>query len=444
MSAEAALLLLQQEAGRALDPKIVDLFLEQLPAMATQAEVLEIAPARRLSLESTSDLGRPAVGFQPEGTKGSSVFDEIALAHREIYALYEVAQTMGTSLGVADTMALIASKLTNLVPFSACALFLFDEPDEMLRCRFATGTQGDEIGGMTIRAGHGLTGWVARNRRPLVNARPSADFEAAGLAATTELRSALVTPLVFNDRFIGTLAVYHATADFYTDDHRRLLDRVSEQGAAVIHNSMLFEQTQEDSLTDPLTGLPNTRYMFLHLSREFARADRMKSEVALLVMDLDNFKEINDTFGHSAGDRALREVAGVLKTAIRPYDICIRYAGDEFVVVLAGCGVEEGERKRLELQRAVEELVFEGRPGRRVPIRISVGAAVFPRDGDGYEAIMATADNRMYRDKTRRKQIRTAEAAATGTDGRTALVIPRSAPAEVSEVDLQRAGFGVL
>ena len=67
------------------------------------------------------------------------MFDDIALAHREIYALYEIAQTMGTSLGVADTMALIASKLTNLVPFSACALFLFDEPDDMLRCRFATG-----------------------------------------------------------------------------------------------------------------------------------------------------------------------------------------------------------------------------------------------------------------------------------------------------------------
>jgi diguanylate cyclase (GGDEF)-like protein len=353
---------------------------------------------------------------------------------------------MGTSLGVADTTALIASKLTNLVPFAACALFLFDEPDDMLRCRFATGAEADEIGMMAIRAGHGLAGWVARNRRSLVNARPSADFEAAGLGAGTSLRSALVTPLVFNDRFIGTLAVYHTEADFYTDDHRRLLDRVSEQASAVIHNSIVFEQTQEDSLTDPLTGLPNTRFMFLHLSRELARAERMKSEVALLVMDLDNFKEINDTFGHGAGDRALREVARVLRAAIRPYDICIRYAGDEFVVVLAGCGAEESERKRMELQRAVEDVVFEPRPGRRVPVRISVGAAVFPRDGDGYEAIMATADSRMYRDKTRRKQVETPEAAAaTGTDGRSGVVPARGAvTSDMSDVDIQRAGFGVL
>lgn len=446
MTPEAALLLLQQESGRALDPRVVDAFTEHLPEMAREAQALEAMPTRRLSLEPTSDLGRPAVGFQSEmSAKSGTVFDDIALAHREIYALYEIAQTMGTSLGVADTMALIASKLTNLVPFTSCALFLYDEPDDALLCRFATGAEAESMGAMRIRAGEGLSGWVARNRRPLVNARPSADFEAAGVAAPAWLRSALVAPLIFNDRFIGTLAVYHADADFYTDDHRRLLDRVSEQAAAVIHNSIVFEQTQEDSLTDPLTGLPNTRFMFLHLSRELARAERMRTEVALLVMDLDNFKDINDTYGHNAGDRALREVARVLRAAIRPYDICIRYAGDEFVVVLAGCGAEEAERKRVELQRAVEDVVFEPRPGRRTPIGVSVGAAVFPRDGDGYEAIMATADSRMYRDKTRRKQREPLpSAAATGTDGLARATTPRLPVTDLSEVEIQRAGFGVL
>jgi diguanylate cyclase (GGDEF)-like protein len=253
-----------------------------------------------------------------------------------------------------------------------------------------------------------------------------------------------------NERFIGTLAVYHVEPEFYTDDHRRLLDRVSEQASAVIHNSIVFEQTQEDSLTDQLTGLPNTRYMFAHLTRELARAQRMRAEVALLVMDLDDFKAINDTFGHTAGDRALREVARLLRAAIRPYDICVRYAGDEFVVVLAGCGAEEAERKRVELQRAVEAFVFEPRPGYRLPLGISAGAAIFPRDGDGYEALMATADSRMYRDKTRRKPrpaplapARPA-AAATGTDGQAGAVVHLAAPGEPTDVDIQRAGFGVL
>ena len=117
----------------------------------------------------------------------------------------------------------------------------------------------------------------------------------------------------------------------------------------------MFEQTQEDSLTNPLTGLPNTRFMFMHLTRELARAHRLKTQVSLLVMDLDNFKEINDTYGHHVGDKALREVAAVLRAGIRPYDVCVRYAGDEFIVVLSGCGSEEAEQKRCELQQAVEQ-----------------------------------------------------------------------------------------
>jgi diguanylate cyclase (GGDEF)-like protein len=169
---------------------------------------------------------------------------------------------------------------------------------------------------------------------------------------------------------------------------------------------MVFEQTQEDSLTDPLTGLPNTRFMFLHLSRELARADRLNAEVSLLVMDLDDFKEINDTFGHHIGDRALREVASVLRTAIRPYDICVRYAGDEFIVVLSGCGRDEAETKRQELQQAVDNIELEVQPDLRIPMMISAGAAVFPHDGDSYESLLAKADSRMYRDKSQRKAAR--------------------------------------
>src|SRR5688500_8796004 len=295
MSSDAAIGLLQQEAGKGLDPQVVTLFNELLPSL--QAEALQLDQnLRRPAAEEQGAQGQPATGLAPESSK-KNVFEDIALAHREIYALYEIAQAMGTSLGVSDTMALISAKLTNLVPFACAALFLYDEETESLRCRFATGTDADVIQQIAVRTGEGLTGWVARNRRPLVNARPSAEFEAAGLAKATTLQSALVAPLVFSDRFIGTLAVYSTQGDFYTDDHRRLLDRVSEQASAVIHNSIVFEQTQEDSLTDPLTGLPNTRFMFMHLTRELARAERLKAEVALLVMDLDNFKEINDNHG---------------------------------------------------------------------------------------------------------------------------------------------------
>ena len=420
ISSDAARALIQQDAGAAFDPQVVTVFshvMSQLYAEARQEESTTSKPGTR--------AGAPGVELETIGGGNAgatgSVFDDIALAHREIFALYQIAQTMGTSLGVSDTMALISSKLSNLVPFDSCALFLYSDETESLVCRFATGTDAALLRTLTLRSGQGLAGWVARQQRPLVNARPSADLEAMHRNARTALESALVCPLLFDQRLIGTLAVYYTESSFYRDDHRRLLDSVCEQAAAVIHNAILFEQTQEDSLTDPLTGLPNTRSMFMHLANELARARRLTSEVSLLVLDLNGFKDVNDHHGHHVGDNALRAIADVLRAAIRPYDICVRYAGDEFIVVLSGCGRAEAEQKRAELQDAVDRLPFEASPGIGVPLSISAGAAVFPHDGDSYESLLAAADSRVYRDKSLRKhnptrQLGTGPATADSTD----------------------------
>jgi diguanylate cyclase (GGDEF)-like protein/putative nucleotidyltransferase with HDIG domain len=399
LAMDATIGLLKQEAGKALDPNVVQAFLRLLPSLLVEAGRLGLKGDETPALSATA--GAAASGDGPV----KNVFDDIALAHREIFALYEIAQSMGTSLGLADTMTLISSKLSNLVPFSCAALFLLDETTDQLDCRFATGVDADVIRQVNVRSGSGLAGWVARNRRPVVNARPSTDLEAAGLDdLTTTLQSALACPLLVGERFIGVLATYHEEAGFYRDDHRRLLERICEQASSVIRNSLTYEQIREDSLTDTLTGLPNTRNLFTHLSRELARAQRLDTEVALLVMDLDRFKDINDTHGHHVGDRALREIARVLRETIRPYDMCVRYAGDEFVVVLSGCGAAEADQKRQELQQAVERIVFEVRPGRQIPVGISVGAAVFPHDAHSYEALLAAADSRMYKDKAARQR----------------------------------------
>ena len=194
------------------------------------------------------------------------------------------------------------------------------------------------------RSATGSPGWVARNRRTLVNADPRVTLR-GGRARRATSRSSRRSSArcTSTTRSSAAWRSTTSTPNRYTEDHRRLLERVAEQAGAVIHNSIVFEQTQEDSLTDPLTGLPNRRSMFVHLSRELARAERLKSEVALIVMDIDGFKAINDTYGHHVGDHALREVAAALQGALRPYDLCVRYAGDEFIVVLADCSREAAE-----------------------------------------------------------------------------------------------------
>lgn len=404
LSIDAAAALIQDEAGKALDPRAVETFLRILPDLRMQMEGAVMDRPRLMPAISSSE-GAPIAGTPRAAAMArASVFEDIAVAHREIYALYELAQSMGTTLGVTETMGHIASKLSRVVPFSACSLFLYSEDDDTLQCRFASGTDAELLQQLVLKNGQGLTGWVARNRRPLVNGRPSADFHVAGSVLQTTLESALVCPLISGNAVIGVLAVYHTAEAFYCDDHRRLLDRVCEQASAVIRNAIVFDQTHEASLTDPLTGLPNTRFMFRHLTRELARTHRLGAEVSILLLDLNGFKDINDTYGHHTGDRALREVSNVLRALIRPYDVCARYAGDEFVIVLAGCSRDEAENKRHELQHGVAQIVFEPAAGVRVPMSISVGAAVFPHDGDTYETLLAAADRRMYQDKSARRR----------------------------------------
>ena len=384
LSRDEALEQVKQEAGKAFDLAVVETLVRLMPQLEASA-ALEIEPAHPVRLQSRRKNSSGAVEAPQK-----NVLQDIALAHREIHALYEIAQSMGTSLGVADTMALVASKLSNLVPLKACALFLHEESGDLLRCRFATGVDAELLQTLVVQHGDGLVGWVGRNHRPLVNARPAADLEAAGVNGVTSLMSALVFPLLFDDRLIGTLAVYHTEQGCYTDDHRRLLDRVAEQAAGVINNSVVFEQTKRDSLTDPLTGQPNTRFMFVPLTRELARAERLGSEMSLLVMDLDGFKEINDCHGHHVGDRALREVARVLRngtgrttsasgTRATSSSWCSRAAAPPTPIRSAGSCSRPSEDIPFEvpgpLPEARELVRLRGVPARRRGVRVA------PRDG---------------------------------------------------------------
>ena len=404
LSRETALGLLQREAGRALDPRLVPLFAELLPSL-TETLALEQRPepvAASATQVDVSPVGGP-VG-NPEPAQIGTALENIALAHREISALYEIAQSMGTILGVADTMDLISSKLTKLVPWSSCALFLYQAETDALTCRFATGLDASRILHAELGVGRGVASAVARDRRMLMNIDPQLLFDAASIPGDTELRSAILCPLYYEDAFIGCLALSHTDPRRYAEDHRRLLEQVSEQAGAVIHNSLVFERTQEDSLTDPLTGLPNRRSLFTHLTRELSRAERLKSTVSLVILDIDGFKAVNDTYGHHVGDAALREVSVALRATLRPYDLSVRYAGDEFIVVLDDCGVEAAAARLHELQERIGQITIEVGAGQQITLGASAGAAVYPVDGTTYETLLAQADHRMYRNKAARRK----------------------------------------
>ena len=396
MPGDLAALLLRQESGKALDPNLVSVFLELLPTL----QFTDPALAAAADLDAQEVARSRYLVEHGERT----AFENIAKAHQEIYALYDIAQAIGSSLGVAD----IDVARRGQADGAGAVLVLRavrqrrdrHDPVPLRRRRGRRRDQED-------RDGRGRGAGRVGDPQPAFGGRTAGRRPTSTRPVSRATREASARPWSARwSRATASWAPWRSTTptqNFYTEEHRRLLDRISGQAASAIANSIVFEQTREASLSDALTGLPNTRYMFAHLTRELARAERQGTEVSILVLDLDDFKQINDTYGHHVGDRALREAARVLRDTIRPYDVCVRYAGDEFIIVLSGCGPEEAAAKCAELQQAVGSARFEAKPGQLARLSVSIGAAVFPGDGDTYEALLATADGRMYRDKKSRK-----------------------------------------
>lgn len=397
VSKNTAVEMLQADAGKAFDPAVVEQFTALLPTLVPPSNV---EPARGLTL---LEGGGESANTNVAAGKTSGAFAEIALANQENYTMYEIARAMGRSLSLSETMTLISSKVSALVPFSTCALFVRSS-GEMLRCRFATGLNADLLDKTSIKEGSGLSGWVARHKQPLVNGMARAEFSAAGAdSAESDLESALVCPLLVNDQVIGTIAVFHVEIGCYGEDHRRVLEEICNQAADVVHNALVFEQTQDEALTDGLTGLANVRSLHSHFARELGRAQRTGNQFSVVLLDFDDFKGINDEYGHLAGDRALQQVASVLRETTRSYDVCIRYGGDEFVVLLSSCRQTEAEQWRRSMQEAIASIKLEAPDGRHIALGVSAGVGVFPNDGDTYERLLVRADRRMYQDKAKRK-----------------------------------------
>jgi diguanylate cyclase (GGDEF)-like protein len=165
----------------------------------------------------------------------------------------------------------------------------------------------------------------------------------------------------------------------------------------------LFENARQTALTDALTGLPNMRAFSVHFEREINAANGSQHALSILVIDLNDFKGINDTYGHIVGDRVLVHVAQVVRRQLRECDMIARYAGDEFVVLLAMTDEEQAGYVINRIQTAIRLFAYETQAGETVTVTASIGAASIPSDGQSFEELMMQADKRMYRTKDEAK-----------------------------------------
>jgi diguanylate cyclase (GGDEF)-like protein len=305
---------------------------------------------------------------------------------------------MGNSLSLDDTLSVLAVRLRKLVPFDAMAVYL--RRDDQLVPEFVSGENSKLFGSLRIPIGQGLSGWVAENSKPIVNGNPSVEPGYLNDASKfSTLRSALALPLEGLNGVVGVLALYHNEKDAYSKDHLRILQAISSKLSLSVENALRFMQAETSATTDFLTELPNARSLFLHLDSELMRAARTNSALAVLVCDLDGFKQVNDRYGHLEGNKLLKVVAQTLRGNCRQYDYVSRIGGDEFVLVLPGLEEEHLTRRVEHLRKVCTD---EARMQTGLDITISIGAAVHPADGKDAEALLAAADRTMYKAKSTR------------------------------------------
>ena len=401
----------KEKSGTWFDPRIVEILESRYIELERMAQMSEDTIATMgLSRSVRVERGlAPAAGFErTEPTHGpvdSDFLTSIASARQEAQTMFELSQDLGVSLSLSETLSVLSMRLRRMIPYDSIAVFV--NRNGWLLPELVSGENFRALSSLKVRVGEGLCGWVAENCKPIMNANPQVE---AGYVIDpgkqTNLQSALVVPLEGLNGVVGVLAMYQAARDAFTPDHLRILLAVASKVALSVENALKYQQAESSATTDYLTGLPNARSLFVHLAQEVARCRRMKTSLAVLVCDIDGFKQINDSFGHLEGDKLLREFTARLKDVCRGYDYVARMGGDEFVITAPGLTAEAAREKAERLNQAAIE---SGRHvcGRDL-ITLSVGMCFCPQDGTDVEKLLAEADRRMYS----MKQVHHAEAAA--------------------------------
>ena len=335
----------------------------------------------------------------------TAVLSTISSAHREVYSLYEIAQALGSSLRLPEVLDLVANKIGQLVPFRSCVIYLLEDHSDTLSARFVSGANVEQLRGRALRVGEGITGWAALQKSNRFSQSVDLDLDGAGLDLS-EYSTAAAFPLIHDGRGLGAITLYFPRGVPCLDDHIRMMDIIVRLAAAAVHNGTLFAESQESALTDGLTNLPNSRYMRQVFEQEKVRCQQAGQPMAFLEADLDNFKVINDRFGHHVGDRFLAEIARVLKSHLRERDILVRLSGDEFAALLPLTGFAQAALLAERLQQAVDLFRLRLEEGNVARSGLSIGIALYPQDGEGFEDLLVRADHNMYQNKASRKNAR--------------------------------------
>lgn len=319
---------------------------------------------------------------------------------RRYQQLRQIANAFNLSLTLEDLLDSIARAAGSLVRGADHVLLYLAEPKSLhLELRKVWRRAGSAT--IKEKRGDAFDQWVMRQGQPLLVEEVGRDFRfpesAAGKSGRT-FSSLLEVPLITEHRFLGVLRLESAAPHGMGGDDLRLVRILGDLASLGLENSHLYTRMAQLAVTDDLTGLAVREHFQKKMSEELAQAAKAKTDLSVLLIDIDRFKVYNDTFGHSAGDKLLRQIGALLLQVRRPGDFAGRFGGEEFSYLTPGTSKEEAVRRAEQIRARVESTPVELR--REVAqITVSIGVASFPGDGGNVEQLFQAADRRLYHAK---------------------------------------------
>lgn len=309
---------------------------------------------------------------------------------REI-AVNRIATEIRQSLELDQILQTAVNEVGQALGIKCCALLIESEDDEALSVVYFREELPEDVCAL-VRAD------LEAYKRRLRNYRQNyvRDGFSSGASGGWNEQPQVIVPLSFLGNFVGVLYVQaDDTRRIWNESEILLLQTVADQVAVAVKHARLYVKSQQEALRDSLTGVFNRRFFEMQFEREFKLAQRKNATFAVLMVDFDNFKKINDNHSHLVGDRVLRQAAVALRNSLRAFDTLARYGGEEFVVILPQVSEDDAYLVGERLRQKIEDMEIADVPR----VTVSIGIAVYPYSATNMTDLMKTADKALYRAK---------------------------------------------
>ena len=325
---------------------------------------------------------------------------------RILSELLEVTQRLNQHLTLESALREVALASTRLVPAETASVMLVDETQQQLLSKATCGLTEEEVSTITFRPGEGIAGWVVERGEPafLRDAESDPRFKKVE-GQDRPIKSMICVPLKTPEETLGVISVTAATQDRFDGSHTAILSLLANHIVKEIQHTRLYRL----AVTDPLTRVFNRQHLSENLPAEFERARRYERPMSVMMVDIDEFKDVNDRFGHHIGDLVLQEVARECMDISRESDLVVRYGGEEFLILLTDTELEGAVQVGERLRERVEQRIF-AQPKQSIQLSISVGVAQLKEHDRTPEELILRADEALYRAKNQGKnQVATQE-----------------------------------